>query len=103
MVSKIEPSLEALRKQPSSTANGVFIYRLMFAVHFAEFHKQRLSGHLHEAAKEAVTMLKEEIAPRSWWAVVLSDSVDLLLYGEPHPASIRFDLNLRLNSLFHAS
>ncbi len=82
LVSGIEPTLERLRQQPSTVANGVFIYRLLFAVHFADFHKQRSSGHLHEAAREAVAMLREEIAPKSWWAVVLSDSVDLLLHGK---------------------
>ncbi|KAI0083750.1 Nup85 nucleoporin-domain-containing protein [Irpex rosettiformis] len=85
LVSKIEPSLQTLRKQPSSIANGVFTYRLMFAIHFADFHKQRSHGHLQEAARVAAAMLKDEIAPKSWWAVVLSDSVDLLLNSEVMP------------------
>ncbi|KAI0690305.1 Nup85 nucleoporin-domain-containing protein [Cytidiella melzeri] len=82
LVANIAPSLQSLRKQQSSVANGVFIYRLMFAVHFAEFHQRRMHGELHEAAKDAVAMLKGHIAPKSWWAVILADCVDLLLHCE---------------------
>lgn len=82
LVANIAPSLESLRNQQGSVANGVFVYRLMFAVRLAEFHQRRLNGELHDAAYDIVTMLREDIAPRSWWAVVLSDAVDLLQYGE---------------------
>jgi nuclear pore complex protein Nup85 len=81
LVQNIAPSLETLRKQQSAAANGVFIYRLMFAVHLAEFQKRRAHDELYEAAKDAVAMLRENIAPTSWWAVILSDCVDLLLHG----------------------
>ncbi|KAH9829993.1 Nup85 nucleoporin-domain-containing protein [Rhodofomes roseus] len=79
-VAKIAPSLQTLRAE--SKANGIFVYRLMFAVRFAEFHHRRLSGDLQEAAFDLVSMLREEIAPKSWWAVLLSDAVELLQNSE---------------------
>lgn len=75
-VAKIAPSLQTLRAE--SKANGVFVYRLQFAVRFAEFHYRRLNGALQDAAFDLVAMLREEIAPKSWWAVLLSDAVELL-------------------------
>ena len=56
----------------------MFVYRLQFAVRFAEFHYRRLNGALQDAAFDLVAMLREEIAPKSWWAVLLSDAVELL-------------------------
>lgn len=81
-MANIAPSLQALRKQQNTLADGVFIYRLMFAVRFAEFHQRRLNGELQDAAIDLVSMLRDDIAPKSWWAVVLSDSVDLLQHGQ---------------------
>ena len=75
-VAKIAPSLQALRAE--SKVNGVFVYRLQFAVRFAEFHYRRLNGALQDAAFDLVAMLRDEIAPKSWWAVLLSDAVELL-------------------------
>ncbi|KAI0343020.1 hypothetical protein BDW22DRAFT_1329132 [Trametopsis cervina] len=82
LVANIAPSLQSLRRQQSSVANGVFIYRLMFAVRFAEFHQRRLNGEMQDAAVDLISMLKDDIAPKSWWAVILSDSVDLLQHGD---------------------
>ncbi|KZT72019.1 hypothetical protein DAEQUDRAFT_723669 [Daedalea quercina L-15889] len=79
-VAKIAPSLRTLRSE--SKANGVFIYRLMFAVRFAEFHHRRLNGDLQEAAFDIISMMREEIAPKSWWAVLLWDVVELLQNGD---------------------
>lgn len=76
LVANIAPSLQALRTK--SGPNGVFIYRLVFAVRFAEFHQRRLNGELQDAALDLVAMLREDIAPKSWWAVLLSYAVDLL-------------------------
>lgn len=75
-VAKIAPSLHTLRAE--SKASGVFVYRLHFAVRFAEFHYRRLNGTLQDAAFDVVAMLREEIAPKSWCAVLLSDAVELL-------------------------
>ena len=75
LVANIAPSLTSLRAQP---ADGVFLYRLMFAVRFAEFHQRRLSGDVQHAALDIVSILRDDIAPKSWWAVALFDAVDLL-------------------------
>ncbi len=52
----------------------------MFAVRFAEYHQRRINSELQDAAFDLITMLRDDIAPKSWWAVVLSDAVDLLQY-----------------------
>ncbi|KAL6299538.1 Nup85 nucleoporin-domain-containing protein [Sparassis latifolia] len=79
-VAGIAPSLQVLRAEVG--ANSVFVYRLLFAVRLAEFHQRRINGDLEEAAADLVAMLREDIAPKSWWAVLLSNAVELLLYGE---------------------
>ncbi|KAL7280365.1 hypothetical protein ACG7TL_005290 [Trametes sanguinea] len=53
----------------------------MFAVRFAEFHQRRASGDGQGAALDAVTMFRDDIAPKSWWAVLLCDALDLLRDG----------------------
>lgn len=75
-VADIAPSLQALRTQPGFP--GVFIHRLMFAVRYAEFHQQRLNQDLSEAALSLVAMFHDDIAPKSWWAVLLNDAIQLL-------------------------
>lgn len=82
LVANIAPSLHTLRAQQESIASGVFVYRLMFAVRLAEFHQRRLNGELHEAAFDVVAMLRDDIAPKAWWAVVLSEAVELLQNDE---------------------
>ncbi|TCD63518.1 hypothetical protein EIP91_005319 [Steccherinum ochraceum] len=84
-VANIAPSLHALRAQSKSGLNGVFIYRLIFAVRFAEFHQRKVNQEYMDAAGDVVAMLKEEVAPRAWWAVVLCDAVDLLQNHEIMP------------------
>ena len=79
-VADIAPSLQALRMQPESP--GVFIHRLMFAVRYAEFQRRRINQELQEAALDLVAMFREEIAPKSWWAILLCDAANLL-QGEP--------------------
>jgi nuclear pore complex protein Nup85 len=75
----IAPSLQALR---ANSARGVFIHRLMFAVRYAEFHQRLLNRDLQDAAWDLVTMFQDEIAPKSWWGVLLHDAVQLLQYGK---------------------
>lgn len=82
LVANIAPSLHSLRKDGGLNANGVFVYRLMFAVRFANFHLQRMSGELQDAAFDLVAMFEEDVVPRSWWAVVLCDAIELIQYGE---------------------
>ena len=79
-VSGIAPSLQALRV--NSAAHGVFVYRLMFAVRYAEFHQRLLNRDLQDAAWDLVSMFQEDMAPKSWWPVLLCDAVELLQYGE---------------------
>jgi len=79
-VADIAPSLQTLRSH--SGANGVFVYRLKFAVRFAEFHQRKINGDLQEAAFDVVSMFQEDIAPKLWWAVILCDAVDLLQNNE---------------------
>ncbi|KAF8449374.1 Nup85 nucleoporin-domain-containing protein [Boletus edulis BED1] len=78
----IAPSLQALRA--NAGAHGVFIHRLIFAVRYAEFHQRLLNQDLQDAAWDLVTIFQEEIAPRSWWGILLCDAVQLLQY-EPSP------------------
>lgn len=80
-MAEIAPSLHNLQTQSQPFANGVFIYRLMFAVKFAEFHQRRLQGELQDAAADIVEIFKQDIAPKSWWAIVLLDAVELLQNG----------------------
>ncbi|KAF7969294.1 hypothetical protein HWV62_22433 [Athelia sp. TMB] len=75
-VAAIAPSLQALRAQPGSP--GVFVYRLMFAVRYAEFQRKCMQQDVEEAALDLVNMLQDDIAPKSWWAVLLCDAVTLL-------------------------
>lgn len=72
----IAPSLKELRAQSGS--HGIFIHRLMFAVRYAEFHHLRMKQDLAEAASELVSMFRDDIAPKSWWGVLLCDSIELL-------------------------
>ncbi|EGN95218.1 hypothetical protein SERLA73DRAFT_187558 [Serpula lacrymans var. lacrymans S7.3] len=78
-VADIAPSLQSYRTQPG--AHGIFIYRLMFAVRYAEFHQRMLNQEYQDAARDLITMFKEEIVPKSWWGVLLSDSIELLRYS----------------------
>jgi nuclear pore complex protein Nup85 len=79
-VAAVAPSLQELRAHPG--ADGVFTHRLMFAVRYAEFHQRRLSGDFQEAALDLLTMFNEDLAPKSWWGVLLCDAVDLIRNGQ---------------------
>jgi len=75
-VAAVAPSLQELRAHPG--ADGVFTHRLMFAVRYAEFHQRRLSGDLQEAALDLLTMFNEDLAPTTWWGVLLCDAIELI-------------------------
>ncbi|KAG2355971.1 Nup85 nucleoporin-domain-containing protein [Suillus spraguei] len=75
-VAGIAPSLQALRMQ--SGAQGIFIHRLMFAVRYAEFHQRLGNQDLQDAAWDLVSMFQDGLTPKSWWAVLLCDSQQLL-------------------------
>ncbi|KAH0836428.1 Nup85 nucleoporin-domain-containing protein [Lanmaoa asiatica] len=76
----IAPSLQALRTNAGE--HGVFIHRLIFAVRYAEFHQRLLNQDLQDAAWDLVTIFQEEIAPKSWWGLLLCDAVQLLQHGK---------------------
>ena len=76
----IAPSVQELRAQ--SLSQGVFMHRLIFAVRYARFHELVHKQHYQDAASDLMAIFVEEIAPTSWWAVVLCDSVQFLQYGE---------------------
>ncbi|KAG1899467.1 Nup85 nucleoporin-domain-containing protein [Suillus fuscotomentosus] len=83
-VAGIAPSLQALRMQ--SGAQGIFVHRLMFAVRYAEFHQRLGNQDLQDAAWDLVSMLQDGLSPKSWWAVLLCDSQQLL----QHDATLLF-------------
>ncbi|KDQ50696.1 hypothetical protein JAAARDRAFT_41779 [Jaapia argillacea MUCL 33604] len=78
LVASVAPSLQQLRVQPS--AYGPYIHRLMFAVRYAEFHQRLGNQDWQEAALDLIGMFCDDVVPKSWWAVLLGDAVDLLGY-----------------------
>lgn len=74
--SAIAPSIQVLRDQPKS--QGIFLHRLMFVVRYAELLARQ---ELPDAASDLVAIFQEDLAPKSWWAVLLCDSIQLLHYG----------------------
>ncbi|KAL0569065.1 hypothetical protein V5O48_012909 [Marasmius crinis-equi] len=74
--------IHSLQELPSRTnTEGIFAHRLTFAVRYAQIHRLRAEGESHAAVSEIITLLREEVAPKSWWAVLLCDTVDLLQHG----------------------
>jgi nuclear pore complex protein Nup85 len=62
--------------------HGIFLHRLMFIVKYAELHQRKMSNDLVEAAADLISMFEDDIAPTSWWGVLLQDSVEFLNYRE---------------------
>ncbi|KAF4610945.1 hypothetical protein D9613_006754 [Agrocybe pediades] len=75
----IAPSVQELRTQ--STIQGVFVHRLIFAVRYARYHELMEKQEYQDAASDLLAIFVEDVAPTSWWAVVLCDSVPLLRYA----------------------
>ncbi|ESK94829.1 hypothetical protein Moror_14153 [Moniliophthora roreri MCA 2997] len=74
--------VHSLQELPLRTnAEGIFAHRLTFAVRYAQIHRLRAEQDVHGAASDIVTLLRDEIAPKSWWAILLCDTVDLLQHG----------------------
>ena len=92
LVANIAPSLHNLPVDSAArlAAPAVFQHRLMFAVRFTEFHQRRANGDLAGAASDLLSMFREETAPKSWWAVLLCDAVELLQYSTCSPSSPPF-------------
>ncbi|KAG6873516.1 hypothetical protein C0995_014784 [Termitomyces sp. Mi166 len=74
--SAIAPSVQELRNRP--TNQGIFTHRLLFTVRYAHYHQLVERHELQDAAADLVAIFREDLAPRSWWAVLLSDSIPLL-------------------------
>jgi len=76
----IAPSVQELRTK--SSVHGVFVHRLVFAVRYARFHELMEKREYQDAASDLIAIFSENVAPTSWWAVVLYDSASLLRYGK---------------------
>jgi len=74
--SDITSSLQDLYGQPG--LHAVYIHHLMFAVQYAQFHQYLKKKELASAASHLLAMFHEDLAPKSWWAVLLCDMVDVL-------------------------
>ncbi|KAH9479690.1 Nuclear pore complex protein Nup85 [Psilocybe cubensis] len=74
----IAPSVQELRLQ--SAIQGVFVHRLIFAVRYARFHELVDKQEYEDAAADLLAIFIEDVAPTSWWAVVLCDATKLLRY-----------------------
>ncbi|PPQ94447.1 hypothetical protein CVT25_002538 [Psilocybe cyanescens] len=74
----IAPSVQELRSQ--SAIQGVFVHRLIFAVRFARYHELVDKQEYEDAAADVLAIFVEDVAPTSWWAVVLCDAIQLLRY-----------------------
>ncbi|KIK60507.1 hypothetical protein GYMLUDRAFT_43830 [Collybiopsis luxurians FD-317 M1] len=77
--SKIAPSLDQIHS--NTRTETIFAHRLVFAVRYSQIHKMRLEQDYSTAASDLITLLRDEIAPRSWWPVLLCDSLEFLQYG----------------------
>lgn len=77
--SAVAPSIPELRNQ--AMTQGVFMHRLVFAVRYAHFHELLQDQQYQDAASDLVTIFQEDVAPKSWWAVMLSDAIPLLQFG----------------------
>lgn len=50
----------------------------MFAVRYAEFHQRAILGDTENAALDLLSLFEENLAPRSWWGVLLHDAVNFV-------------------------
>lgn len=79
VLSGIASSLQELRSEPGP--QGIFVHRLLFAIRYAEFHQRNLIGETENAALDLVSMFEEDLAPRSWWGVLLHDVTPFIQNG----------------------
>jgi len=75
---EMAPSVQELQTQ--SSIKGILVHRLIFAVRFARYYQLIEKQEYQEAASDLMAIFVEEVAPTSWWAVVLWDSIQLLCY-----------------------
>ncbi len=62
--------------------HGVFVHRLVFTIRYAHFHELLEKLEYQDAASDLIAVFSEDVAPTSWWAVLLCDSVPLLRYSK---------------------
>ncbi len=55
----------------------------MFVLRYSQFHRLRLQHEYRDAASDLVVLFRDDVAPKSWWAILLCDSVELLQHGTP--------------------
>lgn len=67
--------------QSNSRTNQIFAHRLMFTVRYSQMHETRLERDYPNAALDLLALLRDEIAPRSWWPILLCDAVEFMQYG----------------------
>ncbi|KAK0189185.1 Nup85 nucleoporin-domain-containing protein [Armillaria mellea] len=77
--SEIAPSLHEIGAHTG--LQGVFIHKLMFVLRYSQFHRLRLQHEYRDAAADFVVLFRDDVAPKSWWAILLCDSVELLQHG----------------------
>ncbi|KAF9444472.1 hypothetical protein P691DRAFT_677501 [Macrolepiota fuliginosa MF-IS2] len=70
---------ELYAKGPS---HWVFYHRFMFVARYAQFHESLANQDFVTAAKAVVSIINDELAPRAWAAVVLSDSIPLIRFDK---------------------
>lgn len=58
------------------------MHRLIFAVRYAHYHELVAKQEYQDAASDLLAIFIEDVAPTSWWAVVLCDSLQLLRYSK---------------------
>jgi nuclear pore complex protein Nup85 len=84
--SELAPSLPGLVARDQGP-HSLYLHRMMFVIKYAQFLSQ---DDPEEAAGELIAILRDDIAPRSWWPVLLCDSVELLQHGLSLVSCLRF-------------
>jgi nuclear pore complex protein Nup85 len=62
-------------------SHWVFYHRFIFVARYARLHEALADTDYAAAAKAVVSILSEDLAPRAWGAVILSDSIPLIRFG----------------------
>lgn len=68
--------LPSIRSAPG--VPGIFIQRLVFAIRLAELQERRQEEDWQDCAWSLTSMFHDTIAPKSWWAMLLIEAVELL-------------------------
>ncbi|EDR05684.1 uncharacterized protein LACBIDRAFT_302853 [Laccaria bicolor S238N-H82] len=74
----IAPSAQKLQ---TPQGHGLSVHRLVFTVQYAHLHELFERHEYQEAANKIVAIFSQDIVPKSWWAIVLCDAVQLLESG----------------------